>query len=280
VALRSVEIDSCTVEFNDAGVGSPIMFVHGAYVTAAVWHDVAHLLSPDHRCITPTFAFGAQRRPSAPGADLGVLASGRRIGKLLELLDLTGVTLVVNDTGGGIVLSALADPPPGFERISRLVLTNCDTFEKFPPPNFAPLAWICRTNAVAGSMALRLLATSLGQRAFASAVTRHGIDAEQRARIFGGFLTSGQVRSEAVRFTAALDSRYTIAAVEGLRSWTKPVLAAWGDGDQVLTLDDARRLIDTFPDARLISISGGSTFVMLDCPNALADAIRDFAATG
>jgi hypothetical protein len=31
-----VEINGLTVEFDDCGAGSPIVFVHGAYVTGAV----------------------------------------------------------------------------------------------------------------------------------------------------------------------------------------------------------------------------------------------------
>jgi pimeloyl-ACP methyl ester carboxylesterase len=238
---------------------------------------VAEALSGSHRCISPTWAFGAQRRVSPPDTDLGVLASGLRIGEFLEQLDLHDVTLVANDTGGGIVLSALADPPSGFSRISLLVFTNCDTFEKFPPPNFATLVRICRASPPVGRAAMRLLATGEGQRAFASAVTQHGITADRRQEIFGGFLTSSQVRREAVRFTAGLHQRHTMAAVDGLRSWTKPVLAVWGESDKVLTVDDARRLVGSFPDARLTTIADASTFVMLDRADALAAAIGRYA---
>ena len=45
-------------------------------------------------------------------------------------LDLQDVTLVGNDTGGGLC-QFLIDAHP--ERIGRLVLTNCDAFDKFPP---------------------------------------------------------------------------------------------------------------------------------------------------
>ena len=48
----------------------------------------------------------------------------------IAALDLHDVTLVGNDTGGGLC-QLLIDAHP--ESVGRLVLTNCDAFEKFPP---------------------------------------------------------------------------------------------------------------------------------------------------
>ena len=48
----------------------------------------------------------------------------------LEALDLDGVTIVANDTGGAVAQALVGRHP---ERIARLVLTSCDAFEKFPP---------------------------------------------------------------------------------------------------------------------------------------------------
>lgn len=277
-ASDRIEIDGVSIEFDDSGEGTTIVFVHGAYVTGAVWSEVTRSLSRNRRCITPNWLFGAQRCPVRASAGLDVRTSGERIGRLLEVLDLHDVTLVANDTGGGIVLSALAEPPAGFERISRLVFTNCDTFEKFPPPNFAPVVGLCRASTSTGTAVMRLLATRVGQRFFASAVTRNGIDPKQRPAIFGGFITSAAVRREAVTFSAGLNPRHTMAAAEHLKKWTKPVLAVWGEGDKVLTVADARRLVGAFPDARLITVPEASTFVMLDRADRVADAIEVFTA--
>ena len=67
----------------------------------------------------------------------------------LAALDLDDVTLVGNDTGGG-VCQFLIDAHP--ERIGRLVLTNCDAFDKFPPFPF---------DAVFAMMRTRLAVTAL-----------------------------------------------------------------------------------------------------------------------
>src|SRR5262249_62165328 len=94
-------------------------------------------------------------KPVGPGVELGVAAAGRRILKFLDTLDLSDVTLVANDTGGGIVQAALGNSLLDFGRVARLVFTNCDSFEHFPPSGFAPLVRLCRLNATLGAGGLR-----------------------------------------------------------------------------------------------------------------------------
>jgi pimeloyl-ACP methyl ester carboxylesterase len=270
----TVGLDGATIEYTESGTGSPVVFVHGAYVTGALWDEVAHRLSDTHRCVVPTWPFGAQRDPVAEPVDLSVVAAGRRILGLLEALDLSDVTLVANDTGGGIVLSALGDATLAWDRVSRLVFTNCDSYEHFPPGSFAPIVRLCRLNRFVGAALMRLLTTPPGLKVFTSAVTRNGIDAERRAAIFGGFLSSAAVRRQAVRFTADLQPGHTLAAAPAIEAWTKPVLLAWGDADEMFPMSHAQRLADAFGNATLEPIHDASTYVMLDRPQQTASAIR------
>lgn len=272
----TLQVDRAAIEYTECGTGSPVVFVHGAYVTGALWDDVAHRLSDTHRCIVPTWPFGAQRKPVAEPADLSVAAAGRRILGLLEALDLSDVTLVANDTGGGIVLAALADPRLDWSRVSRLVFTNCDSYEHFPPRSFAPIVRLCRLNRFVGAALLRLLTTPPGLKVFIGAVTRDGIDTERRPAVFGGFLSSAAVRRQALRFTAGLQPRHTMAAADAIEAWTKPVLLAWGEADEMFPLSHARRLADAFPNSTLEPIAGASTYVMSDRPEQTASAIRQF----
>ena len=64
---------------------------------------------------------------------VGAEATARRIVHFIEALDVRDVTVVANDTGGGLVLTALGDATLDKSRIGRLVLTNCDSYEHFPP---------------------------------------------------------------------------------------------------------------------------------------------------
>ena len=269
-------IDHAEIEYTDAGSGPPIVFVHGVYVTGALWEDVAQRLCDDFRCVVPTWPFGAHRVPVEAGVDVGVAAACRRIAHFLEALNLSDVTLVANDTGGGIVQAALGNAMLSFDRVARLVLTNCDSFENFPPSGFAPLVKMCKLNARLGATMLGLLATGPGLNMFARSVTRHGIDIGRRPAIFGGFASSGEVRRDAVRLTADLSPEHTLAATTAIGNYEKPVLVAWGDADKLFPMADAHRLVDTFPCATLQTIADSSTYVMLDQPDELAKAIGGF----
>jgi pimeloyl-ACP methyl ester carboxylesterase len=274
----TVIVDDAEIEYTDTGSGPPLVFVHGVYVTGAVWNDVAERLSDTHRCIVPTWPYGAQSKPVGSAVDLGVAAAGRRILHFLDALGLSDVTVVANDTGGGIVQAALGNDLLDFGRVARLVFTNCDSFEHFPPSGFVPLVRLCRLNAALGAAVLRVLATGPGLGRFASAVTRHGIDVARRPAIFGGFTMSADVRREAVRLTAELDPRYTLAATAAIEAWEKPVLIAWGNADKLFPMSHAYQLARTFPNATLRTIDDSSTYVMLDQPDETARVIRSFVA--
>jgi pimeloyl-ACP methyl ester carboxylesterase len=248
--------------------------VHGVYVTGAVWNDVAAELGDGFRCIAPTWPLGAHSTPT-DGADLGAEAAARRIVHFMEALDLTNVTVVANDTGGGLVLASLGDPTLDTSRIARLVLTNCDSYEHFPPGSFAQIVKLCRFSSTLGGAVVRILATGPGQAFFLKAVCHTPPPKDRQREVFGAFATSGDARRDAVTVTASLDPALTLRAAPAIEAFDRPVTLPWGTEDQLFPIDHARRLRDAFPNATLIEIPDCSAFVMLDAPKVLAESIRN-----
>ncbi|MDT5354172.1 MAG: hypothetical protein QOJ56_2704 [Mycobacterium sp.] len=274
MTTQKVRVDGLDIAYTDTGQGPTVLFVHGVYVTGAVWNDVVAELGDGFRCIAPTWPLGAHSTPT-DGADLGAEAASQRIVHLMEALDLTDVTVVANDTGGGLVLASLGDPGLDTSRIARLVLTNCDSYEHFPPGSFAQIVKLCRLSSTVGGGIVRLLATGPGQSFFLKAVSKHPPSRERQREIFGAFATSGAARRDAVTVTASLDPALTLRAAPAIEAFDRPVTLTWGTEDQLFPLEHARRLRDAFQRARLIEIPGSSTFVMIDAPKELAAAIRD-----
>jgi pimeloyl-ACP methyl ester carboxylesterase len=274
VTTQKVRVDGLDIAYTDTGQGPTVLFVHGVYVTGAVWNDVVAELGDGFRCIAPTWPLGAHSTPT-DGADLGAEAASQRIVHFMEALDLTDVTVVANDTGGGLVLASLGDPGLDTSRIARLVLTNCDSYEDFPPGSFAQIVKLCRLSSTVGGGIVRLLATGPGQSFFLKAVSKHPPSRERQREIFGAFATSGAARRDAVTVTASLDPALTLRAAPAIEAFDRPVTLTWGTEDQLFPLEHARRLRDAFQRARLIEIPGSSTFVMIDAPKELAAAIRD-----
>jgi pimeloyl-ACP methyl ester carboxylesterase len=274
VTTQKARVDGLDIEYTDAGTGSTILFVHGVYVTGAVWNDVVAELGEGFRCIAPTWPLGAHST-ATDGADIGAEAAARRIVHFMEALDLNDVTVVANDTGGGLVLASLGDPTLGTSRIARLVLTNCDSYEHFPPGSFAQIVKLCRFSSRVGGGLVRLLATGPGQSFFLKAVCKHPPSKERQREIFGAFATSGAPRRDAVTVTASLDPALTLRAAPAIEAFDRPVTLTWGTEDQLFPLDHARRLRDAFPQATLIEIPDCSAFVMIDAPAKLVEAIRN-----
>jgi pimeloyl-ACP methyl ester carboxylesterase len=269
----TVRVDGLDIEYSDSGTGPTVLFVHCVYVTGALWNDVVAELGEGFRCIAPTWPLGAHST-ATDGADIGAEAASRRIVHFMEALDLTEATVVANDTGGGLVLASLGDSTLDTSRIARLVLTNCDSYEHFPPGSFAQIVKVCRFSSAIGGGILRLLATGPGQSFFIKAVSKHPPTPERQREIFGAFATSGAARHDAVTVTASLDPALTIKAGPAIEAFDKPVTLTWGTEDDLFPLDHAHRLRDAFPHSTLIEIPDCSTFVMVDAPQKLAAAIR------
>ena len=58
-----------------------------------------------------------------------------------------------------------------------------------------------------------------------------------------------------------------------LPRFTKPVTIVWGQRDRAFTPSLGRRLAALFPDSTLIEVPDARTFVSLDAPGAVIDAV-------
>jgi pimeloyl-ACP methyl ester carboxylesterase len=72
---------------------------------------------------------------------------------------------------------------------------------------------------------------------------------------------------------AGIDKADLLDVSTRLSAFTRPVRLVWGDRDRFFKLDFAHRLAETFPSAELTTVADGLTFVPLDAPEAVAEAI-------
>lgn len=276
--MQSVSIDGVTIRYDDIGSGPAVVFVHGVYVAGPLWSDVVTRLD-GIRCVVPTWPLGGHADP-ASGADLSARAVARMIPRFLDALDLREVTLVGNDTGGGLVLASLGTGEPGLSRIGRLVLTNCDSYEHFPPKGFDKMVALMRRSPMAGAAVLRFFASRPGRWMFLRSVCTSRPQGQRATDVFGSFLDNPASRADALRTSVTLEPSVTLDAVGALRSFERPVLVLWGDADKLFPVEHARRLEGDFPEARLEVVRGASTYVMIDRPDEVADAIGRFVGDG
>src|SRR3954465_13275500 len=130
---KEIQLPAGRPRYREAGEGPPIVFVHGYLVDGRLWSGVVDNLSDRFRCLAPDWPLGAQQVAMNADADLSPTALARLIADFLDQLGLEDTTIVGNDSGGAISQILVADHP---QRIGRLVLTNCDSHENFPPGIF------------------------------------------------------------------------------------------------------------------------------------------------
>ncbi len=70
-----------------------------------------------------------------------------------------------------------------------------------------------------------------------------------------------------------------IGAAEAIPRFDRPVLLIWGDSCDFFPITHAQRLASEFPSATLIPIRGAKTWVPIDKPVAVTDAIVKFVPT-
>lgn len=272
----SAALSAGTIHYEDHGKGEPIVFVHGFGANGLLWKDTAASLAGSHRCIVPDWPLGSHSEAMNETADLTPPGIARLISEFLTELDLEDVTIVGNDSGGAVCQILVTEMP---ERIARLVLTNCDCFEKFPPGHFKAMAKMLKVPGAATVMAqsMRLRVNRRSPLSY-GALTAKPIDDELLIAWTEPQIHDAGVRRDGVRFFTSADTRYTMRAAEKLRDLRIPGLLVWGDADRFFTMEDARRLAGLIPDSRLVEIPGGKTFVSLDEPIQVADAIATFVA--
>ena len=273
-AHEEVQLPQGRIRYRDLGEGEPIVFVHGYLVDGRLWSETAEQLAASHRCLVPDWPLGAHSTAMNQDADLTPPGIARLIADFLEALDLRGVTIVANDSGGAMSQVLVTRHP---ERIGRLVLTNCDTYDNFPPSVFKLLPPLAKLPGAMTLIGLPFRVPALRRAAFAPFAKRP-IPAELIDSWMEPSQSDPAVNRDTAKVTAGMHKRFTLEAAEKLRDFDRPTLIAWAPEDRVFKLADARRLADTIPGARLETIDDAKTFVALDQPQRLAELIGNFVA--
>ena len=272
---KEIELPMGRIRYREAGEGKPIVFVHGYLVDGRLWDGVVDRLSDRFRCLAPDWPIGAQQVAMNPDADLTPPGVAATIAAFLAALDLDDVTIVGNDSGGAMSQVLVTRHP---ERIARLVLTNCDTHDNFPPGIFKampPLAKLPGGMAVLGAP-FRIGA--VGRRAFRPFARTKIPDELVASWLYPGSHDRG-VKRDLKKVTSGMNKRYTVEAAAKLRGSQLPILLTWAPGDKYFPISYAQRLAAEAGNARLVEIADAKTFVPLDQPARLAEEIAQFATS-
>ncbi|MCG7595597.1 alpha/beta fold hydrolase [Mycobacterium sp. PSTR-4-N] len=274
--MPSVDLPAATIEFREPGPADstlpPVLFVHGALVDSRLWDAVAaDLAARGFRCLQPNLPLGAHRIPVRERAALTPEGVAEMVHQFIAQLDLHDVTLVGNDTGGGIC-QFLIDAHP--DRIGRLVLTNCDAFDTFPPFPFNAVFAAMRTRITVSALMAPMGITALRHSPLGFGLLARRLDPELTASWLTPARTDRRIAGDFAALARGIGRTDLTEVAPRLHRFTKPVTIVWGADDRCFTPNLGHRLAALFPNSTVIDVPDASTFVPLDAPAAVTAAIR------
>jgi pimeloyl-ACP methyl ester carboxylesterase len=118
---RTIDAGGIVTHYHDAGLGTPVLLLHGSGPGVSAWANWQHNISAlarRHRVIAPDIVgFGHTRRPDDVHYSLGTWVD--HVWSFLDALGIERTSLVGNSLGGRIGLAMAAQHP---ERLDRMVL--------------------------------------------------------------------------------------------------------------------------------------------------------------
>lgn len=250
---------------------SPVVFVHGLFSNSEVWTGVADALAARGvRSYAPDLPLGSHPSALAPDADLSPSGVARLLLGFLDALGLTDVTLVGNDTGTALC-QYLVDIDG--DRIGRLVLTNGDCFDQFPPSSLGLVFKLGRSPFALHALVAIQRPTSVRQRVYGQFVS-HPLDPALTRNWITPALTDRDIRRDTAKFLSEVRPAELLDVSSRLGRFDKPVLLLWGDSDPFFPVGLAHRLQQSFANAHLVEVADGRTFFPIDYPDRVADEIQ------
>jgi pimeloyl-ACP methyl ester carboxylesterase len=273
--MPELTLQQGTIRYRDEGTGPVLFFVHGALVDGRLWDPVVDRLRDRFRCVVPDLPLGSHELALKAHADLSPHGLAALVAQIIEALDLSDVTLIGNDTGGALCqLLVVAEP----ERIGRLVLTDCDAFEDFPPKAFKPLIAAAKVPG-----ALRALLEPMRSKRARRLPLAYGWLAKRPVPddVMDGWtlraLQDPGVMADLRKALAGLNPDVLLDNSPKLTAFAKPVLLVWSREDKFFKIENAHRLAAVFPDARVEELTDAYAFVSWDQPDRVAELVGAFA---
>ncbi len=266
------------LHYVEKGEGDVVLFVHGIWANHVLWEPVVEALPDTVRAIAPDWPLGSQPEAFPAGTDFSPQGLVGMVCEVLEALDLRDVTLVGNDSGGGICQLLITSDNPARKRIGRLVLTNSDVFDQFPPKGFRPMQTLASWAPWLASPVFKRLMGRDDYKMFFDATCSKPIPSQTKDRILGPFVRNADSRRDSLTFLVGCKPEMMLDATKKFSSFSDPVLLLWGEEDSLFPVELAEDLTREFPSVRLVKFPNANLFLPLDEPEAVAAEITRFVA--
>ncbi|MEH3136120.1 MAG: alpha/beta fold hydrolase [Mycolicibacterium neoaurum] len=274
---RFVEIHGVRQAVVDQGDGDEVLLlIHGMAGSAETWRAVLPQLAKKYRVIAPDLLGHGQSSKPRTDYSLGAFAVGLR--DLLDELGVRSATVVGHSLGGGVAMQFLYQHP---EYCRRLVLIGSG--------GLGPdVGWILRLLAAPGAeLVMPVIAPPPVLRAgnaVRSWLTSVGLRSPRGAEIWNAYssFADSETREAFLRtLRSVVDYRgQSVSALNRLNLREElPVLAIWGEDDNIIPVDHAYSALQARPDCRLEILPGIGHFAQVEAPFEVIELIDEFIST-
>jgi pimeloyl-ACP methyl ester carboxylesterase len=255
------------------GPGRPALFVHGVGTSSYLWRHVIGQLEGERRCVAVDLPLHGYT-PAAPDQDFTLPGLARFVADFCDALELTGIDLVANDTGGAVSQVFAAGHA---ERLRTVTLTNCEAHDNVPPKALLPAVLLARMGLYA-RLAPRLARDVSRGRKRVYGTGYQDVDRlpGDIARVWLEALSgTAEAARQSQRLLTSLHARDLLAAEPALARLDVPTLIVWGTADMFFRPTWAYWLRDTIPGAtEVVEIEGGRLFFPDERATELTAALR------
>jgi haloalkane dehalogenase len=273
---RYAQIDGTSVHYVDEGNGRPLLLLHGNPAWSFLYRQVIKGLSDSYRCIAPDHpGFGLSR--AAPGYGYTPAEHSAVLEQLVRQLDLTDVTMMVQDWGGPIGFGVATRHS---ERFSRFVIGNTWAWPKSDPGTqvFSRVLG----GPVGGYLILKR--NFFVEKIVPGNVKRRRLSAQEMDAYRGPFPTPESRRPMHVLPREILASRPFLAQIErDLANLSdRPALIVWPTKDPAFREGERKRWEQLFPNHHTVTLDGAGHYIQEDAAGEIITAIREWrpSATG
>jgi haloalkane dehalogenase len=266
------ELGGARVHYVDEGAGPPLLLLHGNPTWSFLYREIVIGLRDRYRCIAPDHpGFGLSTAP--PGYGFTPAEHSGILELLVQHLDLSGITMMVQDWGGPIGFGVAVRQPA---RFAGFVLGNTWAWPKSDPGTQA------FSRLLGGPIGRHLILQRnfFVEKAIPGSMRLKHLPEEVMNAYRGPFPTPESRVPVHVFPREILRSRPWLAEIDRslpmLRD--RPALLVWPTKDVAFREPERRRWESQFPDHRTVMLEGAGHYIQEDAPEQIVAAIRDWPA--
>jgi len=258
------------VHYVDEGDGPPLLLLHGNPTWSFLYRNIITGLRDRYRCIAvdhPGFGLSSP----APGYGFTPAEHANVLEQLVHQLDLTGITMMVQDWGGPIGFAVATRHP---ERFEAFVIGNTWAWPKSDPGTQA------FSRFLGGPIGRRLIANRnlFVEKALPGSMRRLTLSEAVMDAYRGPFPTPASRKPIAVFPQEILASRPFLADIERRLSGLsdRRALLVWPTKDVAFGERERRRWEQLFPNHRTVLLEGAGHYIQEDAADEIIAAIRSW----